>query len=367
MLEESRDEEDDDKEDSDGISGTMVVVSSKKKCCPERCLKLLSIFSTFKNGWRIYIRQEVALIGFSMASLYLTVLGFSGVTSAYLLTQGLEKDLIGVFQGIGAIFGVTGTIVYPFLRKKLGTIRSGLFGISTQLFFLIFCLVAVVIPANDVRSNSAVGYYSPDCNFGNSSMMEVNTSDITHLPECVSVSVTVSASILPTRAMSSTSVYYSTTLPSPSPTPSCAPSTRSGAGSNRLSLYLLLTGIVCCRIGLWMFDLAVQQLVQEKVVEQERGVVSGVMNAMNSVMDMMHYVLVIAAPRPENFNILTVISFSMITLGWLLYCIYVRKARGHFFHFRDYSRAIKQRCHKRTASAPAEDSSDDHRDVDTDS
>jgi hypothetical protein len=105
----------------------------------------------------------------------------------------------------------------------------------------------------------------------------------------------------------------------------------------------MLLGIICCRIGLWTFDLAVQQLVQEKVKEEERGVVGGVMNAMNSIMDMMHYVLVIAAPRPEHFRILTVISVGMVTLGLILYMVYLRKVRGHIFHIKDCYYRIRRK------------------------
>ena len=109
------------------------------------------------------------------------------------------------------------------------------------------------------------------------------------------------------------------------------------------ALILILCGIIGCRIGLWVFDLSVQQLLQERVREEERGVVSGVVNAMISIMDMLHYVLVIAAPRPEHFRILTAISFSMVFLGWLLYSFYVRKSRGHFFHFSDYYNRLRQK------------------------
>lgn len=97
------------------------------------------------------------------------------------------------------------------------------------------------------------------------------------------------------------------------------------------------------RFGLWMFDLSVWQLVQEKVIEEERGVVSGVMNAMNSNMDMLHYVLVIVAPRPEHFRWLALLSVVMVFIGWLLYACYVRKARGHFFHFSKLRGYMKQR------------------------
>lgn len=99
----------------------------------------------------------------------------------------------------------------------------------------------------------------------------------------------------------------------------------------------MIAGVVGARFGLWIFDLSIQQLVQETVAEEYRGVVGGVMNAMNSIMDMLHYVMVIVAPRPEHFTILTLISVGMVTLGAVLYAIYLRRVRGHFFHsFNQY-------------------------------
>ena len=308
--------------------------------------------NTLTHGFKIYIRQEVAIVGFSLASLYLTVLGFSGVTSSYFLTQGLRQDLIGVFQGVGAIFGVTGTILYPFLRKKFGTIRTGLFGITTQLSLLLFCVLAISIPSKIVPSQSS-HYYSPNCDvYFNRTVTTVNYT-CTTLP----APSTSTFSIQPTPTFSINPTTPVERYASPTPVPDLYPCPPDDSGELTeplsespedingvsVSLYLLITGVVVCRIGLWIYDLAVQQLVQEKVVEEERGVVAGVMNAMISVMDMMHYVLVIAAPRPENFNILVLISFMMVALAWLLYCIYVRKARGHFFHFRDYAKVLKRK------------------------
>lgn len=331
LLEETAD-------DDSGTTANETDITHQKDTCFRDCVKLLSFFSTFKNGWKIYIKQTIALVGFSMASLYLTVLGFSGVTSSYFLTQGLGNDLIGVFQGIGAIIGVVGTILYPFLRKKFGTIRTGLFGISTQLCILLFCIAAIVVPS-DIVSSGGGGYYSPDCrSFENDT--EVDNSTDLPLINCTSAMFSPS-SITPTGTLAPLD-HASTYVAMPSPS-ECENTNR----TNHLHLYLMVAGIVGCRVGLWIFDLAVQQLIQEKVVEEERGVVSGVMNAMISIMDMLHYVLVIAAPRPENFNILTGISFSMVALGWLLYCIYVRKSRGHFFHFKDCADFLKRKYTKR--------------------
>ena len=319
-------------------------VVSRSRTCYKRCTKLFSFLSIFKNGWKIYIRQEIALVGFSMASIYLTVLGFSGVTSSYFLTQGLRSDLIGLFQGIGAIFGVSGTVLYPFLRKRFGTIRTGLFGISTQLFILLFCIAAVFVPSRRIFSDAS-GYYSPDCSsFLNDSadnVIEQDTFLTLNTPTtCTDGS---SSQILPTPHIAASNQQYISCSTSVVPTFQNSSSVFNSTSSPGVAVVFMLIGVVGCRIGLWIFDLAVQQLVQEKVIEEERGVVSGVMNAMNSVMDMLHYVLVIVAPRPEHFNILVIISFIMVTFGWLLYCIYVRKSRGHFFHFRDCSNYIKKK------------------------
>ncbi len=300
------------------------------------CSMLLTYPSKLKEGFKIFIKQEIALVGFSMASLYLTVLGFSGVTSSYFLTQGLRSDLIGVFQGVGAIFGVSGTILYPFLRKKVGTIRSGLFGISLQLLILLFCIASIIVPSNKI-SNEERGYYSPDCrNYINNDTSNVTDTVLMSSTMCTSETKHLSTS-LPIHITMDTAATSS--YPIPLPPSNCSPSPPSVKNNSHIhiSLVLMLMGVIGCRIGLWTFDLAVQQLIQENVVQEERGVVSGVMSAMNSAMDMLHYVLVIVAPRPENFNILTVISFVMVAIGWLFYSIYVRKSRGHFFHIRDYS------------------------------
>ncbi len=330
--------------------------------------KMCKLCLTFKEGWKIYIRQEIVLIGFSMACLYLTVLGFSGVTASYLLTQGLRQDLIGLFQGVGAIFGVAGTILYPFLHKRFGTIRTGLFGISSQVTLLSLCVIGVFLPSN--RGVASTGhYYAPDCPARTANNDNMNFTSLVYpvVPTPSSMSAISTHAIQPTPCVieSTSTVAHKSLSPTLMPTPyPCEGFTSASASilpitsdvsnpytmetpqppvNSRTSfgLYFLVAGVITCRIGLWTFDLAVQQLVQEKVVEEERGVVTGVMFAMNSINDMLHYGLVIAAPRPENFNILTVISFLMVSLGWVLYAVYVRKNRGHLTHFGDCIRKVK--------------------------
>ena len=285
--------------------------------------KLFSPIFTIIEGWRIYKKQSVAIVGLSMATIYLTVLGFSGVTSAYFKTQRVDEALIGLSQGIGAIIGITGTFFFQPIRERIGTVRAGLVGISLQLSVLtLFTGTSLVFPGYPIPDTSG-GYFDPHCNVSSSSVSGT-TSTITISPSSVAP--------LPTFSLITPSATPITT-----PTPS-TPSTTPGSPPVNTSLgtvhvALMLIGVLGARFGLWMFDLAVSQLVQENVPEKERGVFSGVMNVFISVMDMLHYVLVIVAPRPEHFRYLAIVSIAMVVLGYLQYAVYVRKVRGHFFHF----------------------------------
>ena len=262
--------------------------------------KLATPYWTLKSGWGIFWKQEINLVGFAMASLYLTVLGFSGVTATYFLTQGVSSDLIGLFQGMGGILGILGTLAYPFLHRKLGTDKTGVVGNVLQVAALLFSVVGVFVPGRPLPDDSGAGYYSVNCSLSSA------TVDPSPFPS-------------PTFPVS----------PSPTPTP---PGDSPGISIN-LSVALVLVGVTAARFGLWIFDLAVSQLIQERVAEEERGVVSGVMKAMNSNMDMLHYVMVIVAPRPQEFPYLTVVSFVSVTVGMIFYLVYLRRVSGGMFSF----------------------------------
>ncbi|CAD5123416.1 DgyrCDS11765 [Dimorphilus gyrociliatus] len=82
-------------------------------------------------------------------------------------------------------------------------------------------------------------------------------------------------------------------------------------------------------IGLWMADLVVTQLIQENVVETERGLVNGVQNSLNSLLDMLKFILVLFFATPEVFGYLIILSYIFVSLGCILYASYSYKMRGH--------------------------------------
>ena len=94
-----------------------------------------------------------------------------------------------------------------------------------------------------------------------------------------------------------------------------------------------------------MADLVVTQLMQESIVEQERGIVNGVQNSLNMFMDMLKFALVIAVPQIELFGIHIVISFSFISCAGALFAYHSWRVRGHLFHFS----RLKACCHRNYA------------------
>ena len=78
--------------------------------------------------------------------------------------------------------------------------------------------------------------------------------------------------------------------------------------------------------GLWMADLVVTQLMQESIVETERGIVHGVQNSLNMFMDMLKFVLVIVLPQIEIFGVHIILSFSFICLASLFFLCHASKA-----------------------------------------
>ena len=76
------------------------------------------------------------------------------------------------------------------------------------------------------------------------------------------------------------------------------------------------------RFGLWVSDLTVTQILQEKVAEEHRGIIGGVQNSMNSAMDTIKFILVIVLPNNKTFGWLVLASFVFVSFGAISYTYY---------------------------------------------
>ena len=331
---------------------------------------------TFKTGWHIYFRQSVARPGLALASLYFTVISFGAITTGYAYTQCLNESILSIVRGVGSLFGVFATFIYPRLRNAVGVVRCGLFSMSFQFSCLLLCVAAVFAPGSPffLLSENYRQVPLPVCKPtyhtaptsitacmnqepSNTSFTALRPSNLSDMAGKVS-SPSLNATVRPTSTLmkSSVTVLNVTTLspktelifPSKptmlslsssisSSNRNCSSSTTalptSSYSISYISIGLLLAGIVTSRLGLWLSDLTISQLFQEAVPEQERGIVAGMQSSFNSILSLIMFFLVIALPKPETFGLLALMSVCAVGIGGLLYASFAYKIRGHLFHF----------------------------------
>lgn len=82
---------------------------------------------------RLYFTHPVFYPSFAVALLYCTVLSFGGVMVTYLLSSGYTSSQIAVMRTISVAFEVLATWIGPWVMKKIGAVRAGLWFLSWQL------------------------------------------------------------------------------------------------------------------------------------------------------------------------------------------------------------------------------------------
>ena len=83
----------------------------------------------------------------------------------------------------------------------------------------------------------------------------------------------------------------------------------------------LPVSLISSFLGLWIFDLSVNQLVQENVPEYVRGSINGAWRSLYAFFDMSSFIAVLIFSDPSDFFILAMISFIMIGLATTTYTI----------------------------------------------
>ncbi|XP_074071615.1 ferroportin [Macrotis lagotis] len=263
-------------------------------------------FRTFREGWISYYNQPVFLAGMALSFLYMTVLGFDCITTGYAYTQGLSGSMLSILMAASAITGIMGTVAFTRLREKCGLVRTGLISGIAQVACLCLCVVSVFVPGSPLDLSVSPFEDIRTRFIQNSEYPPIET---TEEPE----------TFFATGMYNLLNESYPTkgyTEMSPKPVP-------------LLSVSLLFAGVIAARIGLWAFDLTVTQLLQENVIESERGIINGVQNSMNYLLDLVHFIMVILAPNPEAFGLLVLISVSFVVMGHMMYFRYAQKTLGN--------------------------------------
>jgi iron-regulated transporter 1 len=92
---------------------------------------------------------------------------------------------------------------------------------------------------------------------------------------------------------------------------------------NDVFFIMLIAGVCFSRIGLWVFDISVTQLMQLHIPPPIRGLVGGVQSSLNAFFTVIIYVVGLFLSDPENFKIYASISFAGVTSAAIFYGIMV--------------------------------------------
>lgn len=93
-------------------------------------------------GWSDFRALPVSASIMAFSLLWITVLSpYSVILTAYFKAGwNLPESEIGVFRGLGALFGLIATLIYPWLRKTKSTVASSQYLIVYQAITVVFCL-----------------------------------------------------------------------------------------------------------------------------------------------------------------------------------------------------------------------------------
>lgn len=100
-----------------------------------------------------------------------------------------------------------------------------------------------------------------------------------------------------------------------------APAVAAAAGASVGSsarVYALVWGLVLSRFGLWSYDLAANQLIQESVDHGSLGAVSGVQGSLQSLLQMLAYLAGVLQPTTQQFPLLMAGSCCVVGVAAVL-------------------------------------------------
>lgn len=209
------------------------------------------------GGWAVFWAQPVLLPSLALALLYLTCLSLGFLMTAFLRAQGMTEAALSLFRAGAAASGLLSTVAFPRLQRAAGLEAAGAAGVG----WLNLCLWASAAPAA-IAALAGVPLSSPAAGAGG------------------------------------------------------------GAGGGSAPgplLLLLLCGLAASRFGVWLFDLAVSQMQQERVAPAELGAVSGVQAAVQSLCEILSFVAGALLHKPSQFPLLMLGSLGAISSAGVLF------------------------------------------------
>jgi solute carrier family 40 (iron-regulated transporter), member 1 len=104
------------------------------------------------------------------------------------------------------------------------------------------------------------------------------------------------------------------------------------------SMAMLIFGVCASRIGLWVFDIAVTQLMQEFIPEGIRGAVGGTQQALNAFFQLSSFTLGFLFPSARDFPIYALPGYIAVFISAVVYFVFVYVQREDFSTHHDVIR-----------------------------
>ncbi|KAI9487490.1 MAG: Ferroporti-1 [Benjaminiella poitrasii] len=97
---------------------------------------------------------------------------------------------------------------------------------------------------------------------------------------------------------------------------------------------MLFGGMSLSRIGLWIYDISETILLQQIVEPNHIGSISGWQHSLCNFFDLSQYILTAIISDPKDFVIPASVSLGAVVCASIAYTVFVRRERGHLFHFK---------------------------------
>lgn len=97
--------------------------------------------STSESSFKLFITSGICLPTMALALLYISTLSLAGPMLTYLLAVGYTPVLLATVRALTALVELSATVFAPFIIRRVGLERGGLWGIWLEGC----CLVCVVI------------------------------------------------------------------------------------------------------------------------------------------------------------------------------------------------------------------------------
>jgi len=104
---------------------------------------------------------------------------------------------------------------------------------------------------------------------------------------------------------------------------------------NNMFFIMLIAGVCFSRIGLWVFDISVTQLMQLHIPPPVRGLIGGVQQSLNAFFTVIIYVAGLFISDPKYFKRFAFLSYAGVTSAAIFYGVMVFARRKNFIFRKD--------------------------------